>query len=222
MKKKVIITGATGMVGEGVLFECLKDPRIEKVLILNRKHYDLVHPKLEELLVPDFMNLSAIEEKLKGYDACFYCAGTTSLGMSEAQYTYVTHDVTMHVAETLVRLNPEMIFDYISGAGSDSTEHGTLMWTRVKGITENDLMKLPFKRVYNIRPGFMKPTAGQKNLKGIYKIIRAVAPLALVLFPSLGSTLQQVAQAMINTITIGYPKQILEIKDIKALAQEKI
>ncbi len=210
------------MVGEGVLFECLKDPRIEKVLILNRKHYDLVHPKLEELLVPDFMNLSAIEEKLKGYDACFYCAGTTSLGMSEAQYTYVTHDVTMHVAETLVRLNPEMIFDYISGAGSDSTEHGTLMWTRVKGITENDLMKLPFKRVYNIRPGFMKPTAGQKNLKGIYKIIRAVAPLALVLFPSLGSTLQQVAQAMINTITIGYPKQILEIKDIKALAQEKI
>ncbi|MGN6292981.1 MAG: NAD-dependent epimerase/dehydratase family protein, partial [Chitinophagaceae bacterium] len=157
---KVIITGTTGMVGEGVLHVCLQDPRIESVLIINRKTLGRTHPKLKEILHADFYDLSAIENDLRGYDACFFCLGVSSIGMKEPDYYKVTYTLTLHVANTLVRLNPGMSFSYISGAGTDSSEKGRSMWARVKGKTENDLMKLPFRQVFAFRPGFIKPIKG--------------------------------------------------------------
>ena len=168
---KVIITGATGMVGEGVLHECLHHPAVSSILIINRKPCGVVHSKIKEIIHTDFYDLSAIESQLEGYNACFFCLGTSSLGKNEAEFTKITYDLTMHVAETLSRLNPNMTFCYISGSGTDSTEKGSTMWARVKGKTENDLMKLPFKRVYNFRPGYMQPTAGLKNTQPYYKYI---------------------------------------------------
>ena len=203
------------MVGEGVLLACLQNPAIKEVLIINRKHFDLSHPKLKELLVPDFTKLDAFAGQLKGYDACFYCAGISSVGMDEAQYTYITFDTTLSFARTLASLNPDMVFTYVSGSSTDSSEKGKLMWARVKGRTENTLMKLSFKGVYNFRPGFMKPFKGQKNVKAIFKPVILIFPL---LFPKYTLTLQEVAQAMINVVVKGYSKQVLEISDIKTLA----
>jgi uncharacterized protein YbjT (DUF2867 family) len=219
MKMKVIITGATGLVGEGVLMECLEHPDVEQVLMVNRKHYSTVHPKLKELIVSDFFDLTEVTEQLSGYDACFFCAGISSLGMKEPEYTHITYDLTMHFAETLVRLNREMIFDFVSGNSTDSSEKGNIMWARVKGKTENALLKLPFKKVYNFRPGFMKPTKGQKNVKGYYKVIAFIYPLLHALMSDRGCTLRVVGLAMINSVLKGYPKPVLEIKDIKKLAE---
>jgi uncharacterized protein YbjT (DUF2867 family) len=219
MKIKVIITGATGMVGEGVLLECLDNPNIEQVLIVNRKHYDLQHPKLKELLVADFLDLTAVTDQLTGYDACFYCAGISSVGMNEADYTHITYDITLHFAQTLAKLNPGMIFNFVSGGHTDSTEKGKIMWARVKGRTENALTRLPFKHVYNFRPGFMKPADGQKNIKWFFKAITGLYPVLRILFPNGVSTMRQIALAMINTVLIGYPKNILEIRDINELAK---
>lgn len=213
---RVIITGATGMVGEGVLLECLENKAIEHILIVGRKPYGLTHEKVDELIVPNFMELADVEDKLGGYDACFFCAGVSSAGMSEADYTRVTYDTTMHFAETLARLNPKMIFDYVTGAHTDGTEKGKVMWARVKGKTENALMKLPFAEVYNFRPGLMTPTAGQKSVKTLYKVLLVFAPLMRVFFKEL--SLVQVGQAMINTVTKGAEKHVLEIPDIAALA----
>jgi uncharacterized protein YbjT (DUF2867 family) len=211
----IIITGATGMVGEGVLLECLQNPSVTKTLMVNRKSSPIKHPKLEELIVTDFMKLDAYSTSLSGYDACFYCAGISSIGMNEATYTHITYDTTMNFAGKLATLNPDMVFSFVSGAQTDSSEKGKIMWARVKGKTENALMQLPFKRAYNFRPGFMKPFKEQKNVKRIFKIIIPVIP---ILLPSQSLTLQQVGQAMINTVLKGYPKQVLEIKDIRALA----
>jgi nucleoside-diphosphate-sugar epimerase len=168
-KIKVIITGATGMVGEGVLCECLGHPAVEQVLIVNRKHYPAEHPKLKECIIPDFLELEKSSDQLTGYDACFYCAGVSSAGMSEAEYSHITYDVTIHFARRLARLNPQMFFDYVSGSLTDTSEKGRVMWARVKGKTENALMRLGFRKVYNFRPGFMKPTPGQQNMKFYYK-----------------------------------------------------
>lgn len=212
---KIIITGATGMVGEGVLLECLENPSVKKVLIVNRKPSPVKHAKLEELIVPDFTKLESYTTALTGYDACFYCAGISSVGMNEEKYTYITYDTTMSFAQQLVALNPKMVFSFVSGSQTDSSETGKTMWARVKGKTENALMKLPFKGVYNFRPGFMKPFEGQKNVKSILKPIIWIFPL---LFPKQSLTLKQVGQAMINTVLKGYPKQILEISDIRELA----
>ena len=162
-KIKAIITGATGMVGEGVLHECLQHPSVSTVLVINRKPCGVVHPKLKEIIHADFFNLSAIESQLSGYNACFFCLGMSSVGMNEAGFTKGAYTLTMHVAETLCKVNKDMTFCYISGAGTDSTEKGKTMWARVKGKTENDLMKLPFKKVYNFRPGYLHPTKGLKN-----------------------------------------------------------
>ncbi len=214
---KVIITGATGMVGEGVLMECLENPLVKEVLIINRKHYDISHPKLKELLVADFMKLENYSGQLKGYDACFYCAGVSSVGMDEAKYTHITYDTTMSFASTLVKLNSAMVFNFVTGTHTDSTEHGKIMWARVKGKTENALMKLGFRGMYNFRPGFMKPVKGQKNVKAIFKPVILIFPF---LFPKKTLTLQQVGQAMINTVSKGYPKQVLEIEDIKILSAQ--
>jgi uncharacterized protein YbjT (DUF2867 family) len=212
---KVIITGATGMVGEGVLLECLQNTAVTAILMVNRKTSSVKHPKLKELLIPDFMKLDGYEDALTGYDGCFYCAGISSVGMKEEKYTLITYDTTMAFAAKLASLNPDMVFSFVSGSHTDSTEKGKIMWARVKGRTENALMKLPFKKAYNFRPGFMKPFKEQKNIKSLFKPVIAIFPL---LFPKLSLTMKQVGQAMINTVTKGYPKQILEIEDIKALA----
>lgn len=218
MKINVIITGATGLVGEGVLMECLKHPDVEQVLMVNRKHYDVEHPKLKELLIPDFFDLTKIAGQLAGYDACFFCAGISSNGMKEPEYHHITFDLTLHFAQTLLSVNPAIVFDYVSGSHTDSSEKSRIMWARVKGKTENALLKLPFKKVYNFRPGLMKPTEGQKNIKGYYKIIASLYPLLSILMPNQVVTLSVVGLAMINSVLKGYSKPVLEIKDIKALA----
>ncbi len=213
---KVIITGATGMVGEGVLFECLQNEKVSEVLIVNRRHYEPGHPKLKELIVPDFFQLEQFASVVTGYDACFFCAGISSIGMKEEKYTRITYDTTLAFAKTLLAHNSNAVFIYVSGSHTDSSEKGRLMWAKVKGRTENDLMKLPFKGEYNFRPGGMLPFSGQKNWKSVYKfivkIIKAVSPKRVI-------TMQELGRAMINAATIGYQKQILEIPDIKQLAK---
>ncbi|MBB5623327.1 uncharacterized protein YbjT (DUF2867 family) [Pedobacter cryoconitis] len=214
---KIILTGATGMAGQGVLLECLQNNAITAVLMVNRKHLDIIHPKLKELLVPDFLKIGDYSDALKGYDACFFCAGISSLGMNEEKYTVITYDTTMQFAKTLVAINPAMVFNYITGTSTDSTEKSKTMWARVKGKTENDLMKLPFKGQYNFRPGGMSPVKGQKNAKVLYVII---VKIISVFSPESVLSLNELGQAMINAVRYGYPKQVLEISDIKKLAKE--
>ena len=212
---KVIITGATGMVGEGVLFECLENKKVDEVLIINRKHYENHHPKLKELIVPDFFQLRNFSDNIQGYDACFFCAGISSVGMKEDKYRHITYDTTLSFAKTLLIYNPNMVFTYVSGSHTDSSEKGKLMWARVKGKTENDLMKLPFKAEYNFRPGVMLPFEEQKNWKSLYKFIAKAFKLFV---PKKVLTIQEVGKAMINSVIVGYPKPVLEIDDIKELA----
>jgi len=206
------------MVGEGVLHECLLHPQVEAVLVINRKPCGVVHPKLREIIHADFFNFTAIEDQLTGYNACYFCLGVSSVGMEQAQYYKMTYTLTMHVAETLSRLNSGMTFCYVSGGGTDSTEKGRLHWARVKGKTENDLVKLPFKQVYNFRPGFIKPTPGLKNTLKAYRYMGWLFPIGRALYPNGFCTLQEIGVAMINTVIKGYPKNILEGKDIIALA----
>jgi uncharacterized protein YbjT (DUF2867 family) len=225
MNIKVILTGATGMVGEGVLLECLENPAVQQVLTVSRKASGWQHPKLKECIVPDFLSLNpdnndVLRTQLSGYDACFFCAGISSLGMNEADYTRITYDTTLHFAREVSRVNPGMVFDYVSGSHTDSTEKGNIMWARVKGRTENALTKLPFKGVYNFRPGLMRPKPGQKNIKPLFKVLVTILyPVFRLLMPGQVMTLSEVGQAMINSVLKGYPKQVLEIKDIKALAK---
>ena len=213
---KVIITGATGMVGEGVLLECLQNPNVREVLIINRRHYEMQHVKLKELIVPDFLQLDHFKNDIQGYDACFYCAGVSSIGMKEDKFKQLTYDTTLEFAKAIVAVNSNMVFTYVSGAKTDSSENGRMMWARIKGKTENDLMKLPFKGEYNFRPGIMLPFPGQKNWKGGYKfigrIIKAVSPGSVL-------SMQEVGRAMIHVVTVGYRKRILEISDIRQLAK---
>lgn len=219
-KIKVIVTGATGMVGEGVMHECLLNPQVEQVLIVNRKPSGFTHPKLKEFIHADFFDISPIANQLVGYDACYFCLGVSSVGMKEPEYYKLTYTLTMHFAETLVKQNASMEFCYISGAGTDSTEKGKSMWARVKGKTENDLMKLPFKAVYNFRPGGMKPTKGLKNTLPYYKYFIWLYPFLRKFFPKTVSTLAELGQAMINSTLIGYDKHVLEVLDIVKLAHE--
>jgi uncharacterized protein YbjT (DUF2867 family) len=216
-RMRVMITGATGMVGEGVLLECLDNAAVEHVLSVSRKPVNHTHAKLEQLLVPDFRNTRDVEDKLTGYDACFYCAGVSSVGMSEADYTVVSYDTPVTFATTLARLNPKMVFTYVTGASTDSTEQGKKMWARVKGRAENALVRLPFKGVYNFRPGLMTPKKGQKHLKTSYRVALVFAPVLKLFFRSL--TLAQVGRAMIRCVESGAPKPVLEIADIAALAE---
>jgi uncharacterized protein YbjT (DUF2867 family) len=218
MSIRVIITGATGMVGEGVLLECLAHPEVAVVLLVGRKPYGRSHPKMKELLVTDFLELDGVQDELSGYDGCFYCAGVSSVGMKEEEYTRVTYDVTLHFAEVVARLNPGMVFDYVSGAGTDSSEKGRVMWARVKGRTENALMRLGFRRVYAVRPGYIGATEGQQNLVKYYKYFAWLIPLLYRVLPNQGCTMREVGLAMINSALVGYPKQVLEVRDIKALA----
>jgi hypothetical protein len=218
-KITAILTGATGMVGEGVLHECLQHPSVSAVLVINRKPCGVVHPKLKEIIHTDFYDFSTIESQLSRYNACFFCLGMSSVGMNEANFTKGAYTLTMHVATTLCRLNPDMTFCYISGAGTDSTEKGKQMWARVKGKTENDLMKLPFKAVYNFRPGYMQPTPGLKNTLPYYKYLSWLYPILRPIASKYMSTLKEMGLAMINSVLKGYDKQILEVKDIIQLAK---
>jgi uncharacterized protein YbjT (DUF2867 family) len=219
MKIKVIITGVTGMVGEGVLQESLSHPDVEKVLVINRKPCEVSHPKLTEIIHTNFYDLSSIVEQLSGYNACFFCLGISSVGMKEADYYSVTYTLTMHFAETLLKKNNEMTFCYISGAGTDSSEKGRLRWARVKGKTENDLLKLPFKKAYAFRPGFLQPSKESKNVHGYYFFFKVTYPVLRFLLPKFVSTLKELGLAMINSVTKGYEKPILEVKDIVELAK---
>jgi hypothetical protein len=218
MKIKAIITGATGMVGEGVLLECLDHSEVEQVLVINRKLGGVAHPKLREIVHADFFNLAPIEPQLIGYDACFFCLGVSSVGMSKEEYKHITYDLTLNVGGVLAKLNPEMTFCYVTGAGTDSSEQGRAAWARVKGATENALTRL-FKRSYMFRPGFMKATPGQKNVKGYYRFFAWLYPIGRALYPAGFCTLQEVGRAMINAVIRGYSKQILEVKDIVELAK---
>lgn len=217
MNYKVILTGATGMVGEGVLLECLAHPNISEVLSVSRKSNGRSHPKLKEYLVPDFLGLGENDEHLKGYDACFFCAGVSSIGKKEEEYTRLTFDTTIHFAKAVLKQNPQMTFIYVSGASTDSSEQGKLMWARVKGKTENTLLAMSFKKVHNFRPGFMKLTPGQKNALPAYKYFAWLYPILKIVLPNSTSTLKQVGLAMINTLVKGSDKKILEVKDINPL-----
>ena len=219
MSIHAIITGATGMVGEGVLHECLLHPEVDEVLVINRKPCGVSHPKLKEIIHSNFHDLSAIEGQLRNYNACFFCLGVSSIRLNEEQYHRLTYDLTLHVAETLARINSGMVFCYVSGAGTDSTAQGKSMWARVKGKTENKLMQLPFKRAYMFRPGFMQPTKGLKNALKLYVAVTWLYPMLRSLFPKYVCSLKEVGVAMINTVTKGYEKSILEVKDIVALAK---
>ena len=217
MKIRAIITGASGMVGEGVLHECLQSNDVEEVLVIGRRSCDYTHLKLQEIVHKNLYDLSSIEEQLKGYNACYFCLGMSSVGVKEAEFAKVTYDMTMHFATTLSKLNPDMTFCYVSGSGTN--ENGKLMWQRVKGKTESDLTELPFKQVFNFRPGIMKPTKGLKNTLPLYKwmgwlmwIIKTISPKSVL-------TLKQVGDAMINVTLKGYEKNILEIKDISTLSK---
>ena len=223
-KLKVIITGATGMVGEGVLYECLHHADIEKVLVITRNSCGYSHPKLTEIIHSDFSDISSLSDRLTGYNACYFCLGVTSLGKNEAVYTKLTYTLTMNFATTLAALNPEMTFCYISGAGTDSSTKGRTMWARVKGKTENDLMKLPFKQVYNFRPAGIIPFLPLKPSQTFYKTYRYVGWLLWVMkviTPNYVIGLKDLAAAMINSSITGYSKNILEVKDIKNLANSK-
>ncbi len=219
MKIKAILFGATGMVGEGVLHVILHHADVESVLVIGRRPCAVKHPKLKELLHNDFFNFSAIEEQLGGFNACYFCLGVSSLGMNEKDYARITYDLTMSAATVLSRLNPDMIFCYVSGLGTDSTEQGRVMWARVKGRTENDLMKLPFKAVHLFRPGFISHIKGQRYAHAVSAAFGLLYPVWKFLFPRYVCTLEDLGLAMIHVAGSGYPKQILENKDITQLAQ---
>lgn len=220
MKKiKVIITGATGMVGEAVLLECLQNEEVDEILIVNRRSSGYTHQKLKEILHEDFFNFSPLGDALKGFDACFFCLGVSSVGMKEAQYEKLTYTLTMEVAAVLSAQNAGMRFCYVSGAGTDSSEKGRIMWARVKGRTENHLQKLGFAAVYNFRPGMLIATPGQKFLLPAYKYFSWLAPIIRALAPRYICTLRELARAMINVSRLGFAKPVLEVKDIKVVAR---
>ena len=217
-KLHVIVTGATGMVGEGVLQEALESEAVEKVLVINRKPCGILHSKLSEVIHDNFFDLTPIADLLRPYDACFFCLGVSSVGKKEPEFYRLTYTLTLHVATLLSQFNPQMTFCYISGAGTDSSENGKMMWARVKGKTENDLSKLPFKKVYNFRPGILQPTPGLKNTLPYYRYINWLLPVVNMLAPKYISTLKELGKAMITTASKGYEKDVLEVADIKKAA----
>jgi uncharacterized protein YbjT (DUF2867 family) len=219
MKIRTILTGATGMVGEGVLRECLLHPDVEHILLLSRKPSGVKHPKVQELLHANLQDLSTIEDQLTGYNACFFCAGISSAGLTKQEYERITYDLSLHVAETLARLNPALIFAYVSGYGADSSEQSRVHWARVKGRTENALLALPFRQAYMFRPGYMHPTPGQRNVPKTYRFVGLLYPLLRWVAPAHTSTMQELGRAMIAAVRAGYSKPVLEVPDIVALAK---
>jgi uncharacterized protein YbjT (DUF2867 family) len=219
---RVIIFGASGMIGQGVLRECLLDPGVEEVLLVGRSASGVSQEKVRELVQPDLLHYDAVEAQLSGFDACFFCLGVSSSGMKEADYERITYGIATAAAATLARLNPQMTFLYVSGAGTDSTEKGRSMWARVKGRTENALLRLPFRAAYMFRPGFIVPLHGIRSKTRVYQLLysltRPLWPLLLRAFPNQITTTEQIGRAMIRAARYGAPKPILEAKDIIALA----
>ncbi|REA58197.1 epimerase [Dyadobacter luteus] len=218
---KVIITGTTGMIGEGVLLECLSNPKISEVLGVSRKPSGIIHPKLSEYIVPDFLSLPENDPKLAGYDACFFCAGVSSVGMSAEKYKRLTYDTTIQFSRA-IHPNPKQSFVYVSGGGTDSSEKGMSNWARVKGKTENDLMKMPFKQVFGFRIGFVKPADGQKRVLSYYKYLSWLFPFITAVFPRFISSMRQVAGAMIEASENGYTKNVIQVEDITILSKRNL
>jgi uncharacterized protein YbjT (DUF2867 family) len=219
---KVVVFGASGMVGQGVLRECLLDPEIDSVLAVGRSTTERDHAKLREVLHADLLDLSAIEPDLTGLDACFFCLGSSAAGRSEPEYRRVNHDMPLAVARTLVRLDPAITFVYVSGAGTDSSGKGRSMWARVKGETENALLALPFKAAYMFRPGYIQPMHGIRSKTGWYRVLYAsmgwLYPVIKALAPTMATTTEQLGRAMVAAAKHGAPKRVLEGRDINALA----
>ncbi|NQV41046.1 MAG: epimerase [Candidatus Marinimicrobia bacterium] len=222
MPVKAIITGSTGMIGEGVIHECLNHPKVESILVINRKSCGVEHPKVKEIIHNDFSDFSSIEDELKGYNTGYLIMGVSAAGMSEDRYTHLTYDLTMALARPLKKLNPEMTICYVSGAGTDSSEKGRMMWARVKGKTENNLLNMGFKQAYMFRPGFLEPTPGLKNSAKFYKYLKPVTPILRRLFPKYVSSLKEIGLAMIHVAIEGSHRQILEVRDIRNLAKEQL
>lgn len=220
-KIKAIITGTTGMVGEGVLHECLNHPLVQQVLVVNRKSCGVVHEKLKEIIHSDFYDFNSIADQFAGYNAAFLCLGVTSVGKKEPEYFKLTHTLTLHFAEMLSKVNKDMSVCYVSGVGTDSSEKGQSMWAMIKGKTENDLMKLPFKNVFAFRPGFIKPTPGLKNTHSFYKYINWLFPIGRLLYKSGFCKLKEVGLAMINTVNLNSKSKVIEGKEIIELAKIK-
>ena len=217
-KIKAIITGATGMVGEGVLHLSLSHPDVEKVLVINRKPCGVTHPKLTEILHDNFYDLSLIEDKLTGFNACFFCLGISSLGISNENYYKVTYTLTLHVAETLLKLNKEMTFCYISGAGTGAGSRQ--YWAKIKAKTETDIQRLPFKAAFGLRPGFIKPIPGLQHTHPFYKYIGWLFPVGRALLSNAFCTMQELALCMIHLAQNGYSKPILNGNDIIKKAKD--
>ena len=217
----VLLFGATGMLGQAVLRECLLDPGVKAVLAVGRRASSQTHAKLRELEVPEVADLSPVEFELTGYDACLFCLGVSSVGMSEERYTSLTYDLTLAVAETLARLNPGMAFVYVSGMGTDSSERGRVMWARVKGRTENALLRLPFRAAYMFRPALIVPLHGVTSRTAWtrigYAITKPLHPVLRSLFPGYVTTSEQFGRAMIRVARSGYVRPILETTDINAI-----
>ena len=218
MKLRILLTGATGMVGEGVLHECLNDPEVGEVVSISRKPCGHQDQKLKEIIHADFYELSPIADKLSEFDACIFCLGVSSVGMSEDEYKKKTFDLTLNFATLFAERNPLATFVYVSGTGTNSTERSRTMWARVKGRTENALKQLPFKAVFLFRPGYLHPTPGLKHTLKPYKYIAWLYPALKVIFPKYVTTLSQLGRAMLNAIKKGYSSPVLEVKDILVLA----
>ena len=218
----VILFGATGMVGQGVLRECLLDAGVASVVSIGRSATGVSNPKLREIVHADLTNYAPIEAQLSGFDACFFCLGVSSAGMKDADYERITYGITLAAAESLSRLNPQMTFIYVSGAGTDTSEQGRIAWARIKGKTENALLRLPFKAAYMFRPGFIEPLHGIRSRTSAYRLLYALAspllPMLRRAFPDFMLTTEQIGRAMLAVARNGAPKRILESKDINAIA----
>ncbi|MFA9440246.1 NAD-dependent epimerase/dehydratase family protein [Uliginosibacterium sp. sgz301328] len=221
---KIVIVGATGMLGQGALRECLLADDVMEVVTIGRSRSDQRHAKLHDVVVPDLTDLHAVEGALRDVDACFFCLGVTSSGMSEAAYTHITFDLTLYVARTLLRLNPGMRFVYVSGAGADASERGKVMWARVRGRTENALRALPFAAVHVLRPGIIQPLHGTRSKTRAYRVFYALAapvlPLARRLWPGAVLTTEVIGRAMLNLVRRGAPGGVLESAAIDAAARD--
>ena len=217
----VLLFGATGMVGQGVLRECLLDPGVERVLAVGRSATGRSSPKLRELVVPDVADLRTLERELAGFDACFFCLGVSSVGVTEERYTRLTYDLTLSAARTVARCSPSLTFIYVSGTGTDSTEKGRSMWARVKGRTENELLRLPFKAAYMFRPGAILPLHGVRSrtrwVRLLYAVTAPIVPAWRALAPNTITTTEQVGRAMLRVAREGYPTRVLETRDINRL-----
>jgi hypothetical protein len=221
---KVIIFGATGMVGKGVLLECLDDERVEQVLLVTRHPIDVIHPKLRDIIHLDFFDYSGIQAQFTDFDACFFCLGVSSIGMSETEYCRLTYDLTLSAATAIATVTSRRLtFCYVSGEGTDSSEHGRVAWARIKGKTENALLRLPFKSAFMFRPGYIQPLKGIRSKTGwyqaIYDVVGPLYPLIRRVAPSYVTTTVSIGRAMIEVAAHGYPKQVLATTDINHLAQ---